>query len=442
MKSFSLLCFAATLLLTCHLRAQIPGGFSAVLPTDKEAVAAAEFAVKAHDPKLKLQGIESGERQVVAGMNYKLVLNVTDADAARQAAVVVWHKLDKSRELTSWEWLKAKEVQAGVLETEFIYDTGPYPSVHATTIVETPTGLVSAWFGGTAERNPDVCIWVSRLVDGKWTESVETANGVQPDGTRHPTWNPVLFQPRGAPLMLFYKVGPSPSTWWGELKTSSDGGKTWSAAQKLPKGIFGPIKNKPVQLPNGDILCPTSNETDTKPSEWAIYFERTTDLGKTWERTKLLHDGLVVSAIQPSILFLGGDKLQAVGRTRQGKVFQISSDDAGRTWGEISLTELPNPNSGTDAVTIKDARHLLIYNHTAKGRSPLNLAVSKDGKVWEAALVLEDEPKREFSYPAIIQTSDGLVHITYTWKRQKAKHVVIDPAKLVLKPIVNGQWPK
>jgi hypothetical protein len=110
--------------------------------------------------------------------------------------------------------------------------------------------------------------------------------------------------------------------------------------------------------------------------------------------------------------------------------------------GEISLTELPNPNSGTDAVTLKDGRHLLIYNHTAKGRSPLNLAVSKDGKVWEAALVLEDEPKKEFSYPAIIQTSDGLVRITYTWKRQKAKHVVIDPAKLVLKPIVNGQWPK
>jgi predicted neuraminidase len=143
-----------------------------------------------------------------------------------------------------------------ILKTEFIYGIGPYPQIHATTITETPTGLVSAWFGGTAEKNPDVCIWVSRqLPDGKWTESVETANGVQADGTRHPTWNPVLFQPKDAPLMLFFKVGPSPSTWWGELKTSADGGKTWSAAQKLPKGIFGPIKNKPVQLANGDILC-------------------------------------------------------------------------------------------------------------------------------------------------------------------------------------------
>lgn len=346
-----------------------------------------------------------------------------------------------------------------ILKTEYIYDTGPYPQIHATTIVETPSGLVTAWFGGTAERNPDVCIWVSRqLPDGKWTEGVETANGVQADGTRHPTWNPVLFQSKVAdslreskpgssfgetgPLMLFYKVGPSPSTWWGELKTSSDGGKTWSAAQKLPKGIYGPIKNKPVQLPNGDILCPTSNETDEKPSKWAIYFERTGDLGKTWTRTELLHDGVAISAIQPSILDFGGDKLMAVGRSKQGKVFQITSEDAGKTWGEISLTELPNPNSGTDAVTLADGRHLLIYNHTTRGRSPLNLAVSKDGRNWEAALVFENEPKKEFSYPAIIQAKDGLVHITYTWQRKKVKHVVLDPAKLTTNPIVNGQWPR
>ena len=56
--------------------------------------------------------------------------------------------------------------------------------------------------------------------------------------------------------------------------------------------------------------------------------------------------------------------------------------------------------------------------------------------------MLEDEPRAEFSYPAIIQTSDGLVHLTYTWKRQKVKHAVIDPAQLSLKPIVDGHWPR
>jgi predicted neuraminidase len=107
----------------------------------------------------------------------------------------------------------------------------------------------------------------------------------------------------------------------------------------------------------------------------------------------------------------------------------------------MSLTELPNPNSGIDAVTLKDGRHLLVYNHTAKGRTPLNLAISPDGTKWEAALVLESEPG-EYSYPAIIQTRDGLVHITYTWKRQRVRHVVIDPAQLKTRPIADGVWPK
>jgi predicted neuraminidase len=335
-----------------------------------------------------------------------------------------------------------------VLKQEYIYDSGPYPQIHATTIVETPTGLVSAWFGGTHEKNPDVCIWVSRLVDGKWTESVETANGVQTDGARHPTWNPVLFQPKDGPLMLFYKVGPNPEQWWGELKTSEDGGKTWSAARRLPEGILGPIKNKPVQLPNGDILSPTSNETHEKPSKWSVHFERSSDLGKTWQKIGPVHDGVTIQAIQPSILILGNDSLLALGRSRQDRVFEVRSTDGGKTWGEMTLGTLPNNNSGTDAVTLKDGTHFIVYNHIGGTpgkwggkRTPLNLAASKDAKNWEAALVLESDPG-EYSYPAIIQTSDGMVHITYTWKRQKVKHVVVAPAKLTLKPIVNGEWPK
>src|SRR5262249_47648968 len=142
-----------------------------------------------------------------------------------------------------------------------------------------------------------------------------------------------------------------------------------------------------------------------------------------------------------SILVHGADRLQAVGRTRQGKVFETWSQDGGRTWGPLSLTALPNPNSGIDAVTLADGRHLIVYNHTARGRSPLNVAVSDDGKTWQAAAVLESEPG-EYSYPAVIQSADGLVHVTYTWKRQPVKHVVLDPAKLALRPIKDGQWPK
>src|SRR5712671_2701713 len=132
-------------------------------------------------------------------------------------------------------------ILALVLRSEFIFERAPFPSSHASTIVDTRDGLVAAWFGGTRERDPDVGIWVSRRDASGWTPPVEVANGVQADGTRHPCWNPVLFQPKEGSLMLFYKVGPSPSRWWGMLRTSSDGGHTWSEARRLPEDILGPI---------------------------------------------------------------------------------------------------------------------------------------------------------------------------------------------------------
>jgi predicted neuraminidase len=321
-----------------------------------------------------------------------------------------------------------------ILLEEFIYERGPYPSVHASTIVETSSHeLVAAWFGGTRERSADVGIWLSRREKNGWTPSVEVGNGVQPDGTRHPTWNPVLFQPRNGPLMLFYKVGPSPESWWGMLRTSSDGGRTWSEPRRLPDGILGPIKNKPVQLVDGTILSASSTESESEPSRWQVHFERSSDGGKTWTATPPLNDGTTIAAIQPSILFLGGaggSKLLAVGRTQQGRVFSTSSDDAGKTWSALSLIDdLPNPNAGIDAVTLADGRQLLVYNPVTRGRTPLAVAVSRDGRAWTKVLTLEDEPG-EYSYPAVIQTSDGRVHITYTWRRERVKHVVVDPTKL------------
>ncbi len=321
--------------------------------------------------------------------------------------------------------LRAHAADSAVLTREFIFETAPFASCHATTIVETAGGLAAAWFGGTAEGKADVGIWLSRRAADQWTAPVEIATGVQRDGPRLPCWNPVLFQPNTGPLRLFYKVGPSPSTWWGMERTSSDGGQTWSDATQLPNGFLGPIKNKPVELPNGDLLCPTSTESD---AGWRVHFERRTPAG-VWTATPPLNDGHEISAIQPSILFLSGDRLRAVGRTKQGRLFEITSEDLGATWGKMSLLDVPNPNSGTDAVTLRDRRHLLVYNHTPKGRTPLNVALSSDGVAWQPALVLESEPG-EYSYPAVIQTRDGLVHLTYTWKRQRVRHVVLDPAAL------------
>jgi predicted neuraminidase len=205
------------------------------------------------------------------------------------------------------------------------------------------------------------------------------------------------------------------------LKRSKDDGKTWSAEEVLPKDIYGPIKNKPELLADGTLLCPSSSEDH----DWRLHMEFTKDGGKTWSRTDALNDGVTASAIQPSILKLPDGKLQLVCRSENDFVLQSTSSDQGKTWSALAATSLLNPNSGIDAVTLKDGRHIMIYNNTKKGRSPLNVAISSDGQSWKDIAVLENEPNGEFSYPAVIQSSDSKVHITYTWKRKKIKHVIL-----------------
>ncbi len=321
----------------------------------------------------------------------------------------------------------------GILKSEFIYETAPFPSCHASTLVEVKGGLLAAWFGGTDERKPDVGIWVSRFDGKRWSTVTEIFNGVQ-EGKRYPCWNPVLFQPKTGALLLFYRVGPDPQTWWTMLATSTDEGKSWSKPQRLPDGIVGPIKNKPVQLADGSLLAGASTEFDG----WVVHMERTNDFGKTWQKTTPLNDKKQFGAIQPTILVYPTGRIQILCRSRQNKITESWSEDGGKTWSPMQMTTLINPNSGIDAVMLKDGRALLVYNHS-KGRSPLNVAVSTDGKLWKAALTLENQPG-EYSYPAIIQTSDGLVHITYTWKRQRIRHVVVDPNKLKLRDMPDGKW--
>ncbi len=333
--------------------------------------------------------------------------------------------------------------QPGIVLAEFIYEKAPFPSCHASTIVESGGQLVAAWFGGTDEGDPDVGIWVAHRGQRGWSAPVEVVNGVQADGKRHPCWNPVLFQPAGGPLLLFYKVGPSPRTWWGMVVGSDDAGQSWSPPRRLREGILGPIKNKPVQLADGRVLCGSSTEHDG----WKVYFEIPSNRGRRWERIGPVNETDEFSAIQPTLLTYADGRVQALCRSRQRRVTEIWSADGGRTWGEMAATELPNPDSGIDGVTLRDGRQLLVYNHTVRGgpsprgREMLNVALCGDGKRWQAALVLENE-RGEFSYPAVIQTVDGMVHTTYTWHRRRVKHVMIDPAKLVPRDMVEGNWPQ
>ncbi len=337
----------------------------------------------------------------------------------------------------------AAPFKKGIVQDEFIFERAAFPESHASTIAETPKGLIASWFGGTKEGYKDVCIWTSRLENGAWTTPVKVADGIINDSTRYPCYNPVLYQVPNGELLLFYKIGSRVATWKGYMKRSKDNGLTWGEREDLPEGFLGPVKNKPILLGN-ELYCASS----TEGNGWKVHFEVTGDWGKTWRKIGPINDGKTINAIQPSILTYKDGRLQVLCRSRNRAVVESWSADGGKTWSAMEPIALPNNNSGTDAVTLKDGRQLLVYNHVlppgkeAKGaRTPLNVAISEDGKNWSAALVLEDSPISQYSYPSVIQTPDGMVHIVYTWRRERIKYVKIDPSKLELKPIVNGIWP-
>ena len=333
--------------------------------------------------------------------------------------------------------------QPGFVRSEFIAQTPPTVTSHASTIVESKDDLLCAWAGGSKDRAPDVSIWASRNSGKGWDEPVELANGVNDeDRIRHPVWNPILFRPRFGPLILFYKIGPSPETWWGMVKISYDNGVTWQRPRKLfSAGIYGPSRNKPVELLDGTILCGSSTESDG----WLVHMERTKDVMKDWTRTPRLNSSMDWRAIQPTILPWEDGSIQILCRTKQGKISQSWSYDKSMTWTRMRGTDLPNPNSAIDAVVMRDGTGVLVYNHSDTTRNVLNVATSKDGKRWDAVMVLENEPGKpdsEFSYPAIIQTADKMLHVTYSWNRQGIKHVILDPDNFRTQPIVNGVWPR
>jgi len=329
--------------------------------------------------------------------------------------------------------------QPGFVRAEFIAQQPPTPSSHASTIVESKGDLLCAWFGGTKERALDVSIWLSRNAGAGWSEPAEVANGVHDEErVRYPCWNPVLFRPKDGPLVLFYKEGPSPESWWGMMKTSEDNGQTWSRPKRLFSGFYGPIRNKPIQLEDGTILAGSSVEH----TGWLTHIERTKNIMREWTKSDPLNSSMEWGAIQPTLLAWPDGTIQMLCRTKQRKITQAYSYDKGYKWTRMRATELPNPNSAIDAVMLRDGHAALAYNHSEDDRGTLNLAISHDGRRWQAAMVLENEPGAEFSYPAIIQTADKMIHVTYTWKRQGIRHVTVDPSLLRLQPIVSGVWPR
>jgi predicted neuraminidase len=319
----------------------------------------------------------------------------------------------------------------------FIFQNAPFPSAHASSIVELRNGdLMACWFGGTAEGKPDVAIWTSRLHDGNWSAPAELAR--EPNIA---TYNPVMFYTKNNRLWFYYKFGPNPASWSGARRWSDDDGKTWSTIEHLPAGITGPIRAKPLVMNDGTVVSGTSVESY---HAWAAWIERSTDNGESWKRIgpitvpkryavnqvaresnpKPFAWSETYGIIQPSVVLVSGRKLRFYARSTAqiGRIVVSDSDDAGLTWTDARPLDLPNPNSGIDAIHLRDGRFVLVYNKSTTKRTPLNLAISTDGEHFEDFRTLESG-EGEFSYPAMIQDREGNLNITYTWNRKQIKYI-------------------
>lgn len=372
-------------------------------------------------------------------------------------------------------WSKC-QAQYEIVERGFLYDTAVPPTCHAATLVEADNGdILAAFFGGTYEGHPDSDVWLCRrkkgstewtrpeiLCDAVYTKYTRSAFEYDPlmdvimhrdscfrqttwlksarhcgkaiinNKVRKPCYNPVLYKNAEGTIILDYKIGSNMQDWTGWEIRSKNNGRKWTHPRPLTLNpderhlTLGPIKNKPV-VSNGRIIAGSS--TEVTYDSWTVHFEISDDDGKTWRKVEVDNDGLL--CIQPTILNLGNGHLKALCRTRHHRIAITESYDNGSTWTKMRLSDMVNNNSGIDAVTLRDGRHLIIYNNTDNDarRSPLTLAISDDGEHWTKVLDLEEDDGMEYSYPCVIEAKDGTVYVVYTWHRKKMAYVVLESEK-------------
>ncbi|MFI1771907.1 sialidase family protein [Thalassobellus citreus] len=300
-------------------------------------------------------------------------------------------------------------------------------SCHASTLVEvTPNKIMAAWFGGSYEGAKDVGIYTASFDGNSWTTPNNIIKPLITENDTLPCWNPVLFKSKSNLLYLFYKIGKNPREWFGAMVKSTNNGKNWSKPEYLPEGFLGPIRNKPIETSSGVILCGSSTESiDT--NEWRVHLEEFTESTNKWKKINI-EDKNNFEIIQPTFLLHSKHTIQMLCRSKHNKIIASWSEDNGKHWIKTDSINVINSNSGIDALTISKNAFLLVNNPLKQGpewfygRNILDVEFSNDGLNWKPLFDLENEEKGEFSYPAIIQTSDKKIHILYTYNREFIKH--------------------
>ncbi len=326
------------------------------------------------------------------------------------------------------------------VRNEFPSDRGTTSFNYSPTIVQTTNGLLLAWIGGSGLHHPDASIYLAKRAEESWTRPVKILSAVHPRSlVQSACRRPVLFQPSEETLLLFYKTKTAQGRTTGWLTSSRDNGTTWFPPKSLPRFISGPARTKPIVLSENLFLC----GGDSRDAGRRFHIEKAESFRESWSwtRTRDLSSAMRHNASEPVLLNHGGGRLQALCRTRLGRIAETWSENSGKTWSPVQRTVLPNPDSGLDAAKLGDRKFALVYQHSNRERGVLNLAFTEDGRGWSAAAVLESQPESRFSAPSIVLGVDGNLHLAYSVNHRQVKYVVIDPNQFSPVPMVEGNWP-
>jgi len=353
-------------------------------------------------------------------------------------ALNAWPLFDRDRPARLVVAARAQSTAAApFFEDETLNPDSPHAMSHVASIAELfGGGLAAVWYAGSREGAGDVAIYfsVQPSDDIRWSppRAIVTRATATRDLRRYvrKVGNPVLFSDADGRLWLIY-VTVSIGGWSGSslnVAMSDDEGRTWTRSRRLTLSPFlnlsELVKNAPAALSDGGWAVPIYHEFVATFPEVLWLHRRSGEVVATKSRMSAGWYGY-----QPAITPI--DTARALALLRDDDpprtVSIARSEDAGRTWSAPQRIELPNPDSGLDAIRMTDGRLLLAFNDSPGGRENLRLAISDDeGRTWSRVATLAEERGGDFSYPFLMQARSGDVHLVYTWQRTQIRHVTFN----------------
>ncbi len=326
-----------------------------------------------------------------------------------------------------------------LFQTQFV-STGKAKLVHCAAVVEISGGkLLAFWYGGSDERDKDVCIYSSIFTPQNAVWSHERAlisrESTQKDVDRYikSLGNPVIIKDKNSKLWLFY-VSISYFGWSGSainLTTSTDEGKTWTPSRRLVTSpclnLATLVKGAPFLFEDGTIGLPVYTEFIGKFGE-LLHLDRE---GNVIRKIRLSSDRY---SLQPVIVPItqktGVGFMRYSGKTLP-RLLQVRTTDGGATWSHPVKMEVLNPNAAVASIRLENGAILLIHNNDKTERCDMTLSYSEDnGNTWRAIYEFErtkyenwQRSSPGFSYPYIIRTQNGDFHLLYSWKSKHIKHI-------------------